>query len=129
MPQLDWSIRIVPTDAGGAAFLPQLSPAVQPGTPLQAQAQDIVTWGNQTTQAHQPWLANSNGTPILPAPTPSNPTPAGFICEVIPAGGSSTPQYVVPASAQVGTVIRYCCLLHPTDPTEQGQIVVADFSS
>jgi len=127
MPQLNWSIRIVPTDAGGAAFQPQLSPAVPPGTPLQAQTQDIVTWGNQTTQPHQPWLANADGTPVEPAPTQSDPTPAGFICEVISAGGSSTPQFVVPAGT-VGTVIRYCCLLHPNDPTEQGQIVLANFS-
>ena len=120
MAQLDWSIRIVPTNAGGAAFQPQLSPAVPPGTPLQAQPQDIVTWGNQTTEKHQIGVANP-GQPI------ADPSQAAFISEVMPPGGSSAPQYVVPAGTAVGVVIHYCCLLHPTDPTEQGQIVVTTF--
>jgi hypothetical protein len=118
MPQLDWSIRIVPTDGGGAAFQPQLSPAVQPGTPLQAQVQDIVTWGNQTTQILQIWVAN-------PGETPTDPASSEFISESIPPGGSSAPQYVVPAGTPVGTTIRYGCL---TIPGAQGEIVVADFS-
>jgi hypothetical protein len=121
---LDWSIHIVKV-AGGSAFQPWV-PNSHPGDPTKAQVGDIVTWGNDTTGVHQPWPTENN-TPTG-APAASNPPGSAlFFSEPIPPGGSSTPQYVVPAALPSGTalvpgsVIYYCCKNHPT---ERGQIVI-----
>jgi hypothetical protein len=53
----DWSIKIVPAEPPTtdvpAAFVPDLSGA-QPGAPLTAQVDDIVTWNNTTNEDHWP---------------------------------------------------------------------------
>ena len=63
----DWSIKIVPAESPTtdvpAAFVPDLSGA-QPGTPLTAQVDDIVTWNNTTSDPHQPWPADANYNPL-----------------------------------------------------------------
>ena len=46
-----WSINIVPS-GGSVALNPDVW-GVQPGSPLQAQVGDIVSWNNQTDDAHQ----------------------------------------------------------------------------
>ncbi len=114
MPQLDWAIDIIASPSGsGAAFQPRL-PNAKPGDPLYAQVNDIVTWGNRTSDVHQPWPTVGN----LPNGAPA-PPPATGLCDPIPPNDSSRPQYVV------GDQIYYCCLNHPTEPMERGQIIVA----
>ena len=90
---LDWSIKIVPVSPGVAGFLPDVLGA-QVGESLQAQRCDIVTWGNTTTDTHQP-VRTDNGQPL---------------CAPIAAGGSSAPQFVV--VDPVGTTIKYTCTFH-----------------
>ena len=57
----DWSIKIVPaenpTTDVPAAFVPDLSGA-QPGTPLTAQVDDIVTWNNTTNAVPTSFAVN-----------------------------------------------------------------------
>jgi plastocyanin len=45
-----WSIDIVPSN-GGLAFNPDVY-GVAPGSPLQAQTGDLVSWNNQTGDEH-----------------------------------------------------------------------------
>ena len=45
--QLDWAIDII-SSGTQVAFQPKLVPPAAPGAPLNAQPQDIVTWGNRT---------------------------------------------------------------------------------
>jgi hypothetical protein len=122
---LDWSIRIV-SGAGGTVFESRVPNAV-PGV-LQAQVGDIVTWGNATADTHQPWPTQGNtqgGGPAIP------PDPVLFFSDPIAPNASSNPQFVVPAALttpptplKAGSVIYYCCMNHPHDPTERGQIVI-----
>ena len=119
---LDWSIRIVAV-AGGAAFQSRVPNAI-PGE-LQAQVGDIVTWGNATTNTHQPWPTQGNTQNGAPAAAPD---PVLFFSQPIAANASSTPQFVVPfklttpaTTLGVGSVIYYCCKNHPT---ERGKIVI-----
>src|SRR5690242_7818231 len=46
-----WSINIVPSD-GSVELNPDVWEA-EPGSPLQAQVGDLVSWNNQTDDAHQ----------------------------------------------------------------------------
>ena len=62
MPANEWNIRIV------TAFQPRV-PGGTPGSQLLVQAGDVVTWGNDTTQTHQPWPLDANGNPV-PAANP-----------------------------------------------------------
>ncbi len=117
MPANEWNVRIVTTGTA-TAFEPRV-PGGTPGSQLLAQAGDVVTWGNATTQTHQPWPLDASGNPV-PAATPESATP-GYMSDPIPANNSSTPQYVI-GSLAVGTVINYCCRLHPT--TERGSIKI-----
>ncbi len=55
---LSWSVHIVSV-AGGAAFQPWV-PNSNPGDPTKAQVGDIVTWGNDTNDIHQPWPTVDN---------------------------------------------------------------------
>lgn len=122
MPQLDWSVQIVSTPEGGAGFMPNLGPGSKVGDPLQAQVDDIVTWGNDTEDTHQPWPVQADG--ITPVPYPYTGLPANYLSDPIEKGGSSTPQFVV--TGNVGDTIKYCCRFHPD---ERGQIsVVANFA-
>lgn len=101
--------------------MPDLGPGSQVGAPLQAQVQDIVTWGNQTQDTHQPWPLDASGHPV---PYPYTGTKANYLSDPIEAGGSSFPQFVV--TGTVGQTIFYCCRLHPN---ERGQIaIVANFT-
>jgi hypothetical protein len=122
---LDWSIRIVSV-AGGAAFESRV-PNATPGV-LQAQIGDIVTWGNATSDTHQPWPTEGNQPATGPATTPD---PVLFFSDPIAANASSNPQFVVPlalttppTTLKAGSVIYYCCKNHPNAPTERGQIVI-----
>jgi hypothetical protein len=121
---LDWSIHIVKV-TGGWAFQPWV-PNSHPGDPVKAQVSNIVTWGNDTAEVHQPWPTENNA--ANGAPAASNPPGSVlFFSEPIPPGESSNPQYVVPAKLPSGTtlvagsVIYYCCKNHPA---ERGQIVI-----
>jgi len=118
MPQLDWAIDIIPYGPE-AAFRPKLVPAANPGDPLKAQADDIVTWGNRTGDVHQPWPTVGNDASGPPVPQPATGNPPGYLCDPIPPNDSSRPQFVVAGNA--GDQINYCCRNHPT---ERGQIIV-----
>ena len=127
---LSWSVHIVSV-AGGAAFQPWV-PNSNPGDPTKAQVGDIVTWGNDTNDIHQPWPTVDNKPDGDPIPDTSNPPGSVlYFSDPISGGGSSRPQYVVPPTIPVpppsgtelaaGSVIYYCCKNHPT---ERGQIVI-----
>jgi hypothetical protein len=123
MPELDWAIDIIQSPSGsGAAFQPKLVPPAQPGAPLNAQPEDIVSWGNRTTETHQPWPTVGNTPGGDPVPLPATGNPPGFLCDPIPPDASSQPQFVV--TGTVGAQINYCCRFHPT---ERGQILVVAF--
>src|SRR5215469_16643195 len=110
----DWSIKIVPAENPTtdlpAAFVPDLSGA-QPGTPLNAQVDDIVTWNNTTNEDHWPWPVDYNGNPLPDAQVSTQ--FGNFFSEKIAAGMSSRPSYNVPSVPFSGTTINYCCKLHP----------------
>ena len=53
-----WAIHIVSTPTG-VKFWPWV-PNSNAGDPAHAQVGDIVTWGNDTGQAHQPWPTENN---------------------------------------------------------------------
>ena len=123
----DWSIKIVPavnpTTDVPAAFVPDLSGA-QPGTPLTAQVDDIVTWNNTTKHSHQPWPADAHYNPLpdsqfLPRGS------ANYLSDVIPPDTSSRPSYDVaqPAAKPATWTVYYCCKLHPTVVSERGTII------
>src|SRR2546423_1421415 len=120
----DWSVKIVPASSGaGAAFMPDLHGA-QPGDPLQAQQDDLVTWNNTTQEAHQPWQTDSNYQPLSAAWVATH--PFLYMSDSIPAGMSSSPDYDV---AQPGDqpppkawTIYYYCKTHPTRTSERGTI-------
>jgi hypothetical protein len=123
--QLEWSVKIVPNPSGsGAAFQPNLVPEVPPGSTLNAQIGDIVSWRNDTTAEHQPWPTQGNVAGGPPAAAASGPT---LLSRKIPPGTSSSPQYVVNPAAftpPAGGVIYYCCLIHPNEKSEQGSITI-----
>lgn len=94
-----------------------------------AQVGDIVTWGNATSDQHQPWPTEGNVEGAGPATTPD---PVLFFSGSIEAGLSSSPQWVVPkalsptkavppVAVPLPPVIYYCCKNHPK---EQGKIVI-----
>lgn len=120
----DWSIKIVPSAAGGGAtFMPDLHGA-KPGDPLQAQQDDLVSWNNTTTEVHQPWQTDSNYQPLSQAWVKTH--PYLYMSDPIPAQQSSSPSYDV---AQPGDqspppswTIYYYCKTHPTRATERGTI-------
>ena len=98
---LNWSIRIVQVSAGVAGFQPDVLGS-KVGDTLNAQVSDIVTWGNTTSDVHQPIL--NDGTPL---------------CNPIAGNSPSKPQFVV--EGQVGDVISYKCKFHPQ---ETGSITI-----
>jgi hypothetical protein len=122
---LDWSIRIV-AGTGGTVFESRVPNAV--AGVLQAQIGDIVTWGNATTETHQPWPTQGN---IQNGGTATTPDPVLFFSDPIAPNASSNPQFVVPGALttpptplKAGSVIYYCCKNHPNAPSERGQIVI-----
>jgi len=121
----DWSIKIVPANSGsGAAFQPDLN-GYEPGDPLIAQQDDLVSWNNTTGDTHQPWPTDSNYNPLSDADVLPRGGP-NYLSDPIPGGQSSRPSYDV---AQPGTtpapsswIVYYYCKLHPTIETERGTI-------
>ena len=120
----DWSIKIVRSNTGtGAAFQPDLQGKKQ-GDPLEAMADDLVTWNNTTDDQHQPWPADSsyNALPndqVLPRGGPN------YLSDIIPAGGSSRPSYDVaqPKTNPQTWTVYYICALHPYVESERGTII------
>jgi len=108
----DWSIMIQGAAGATAQFVPQ---GGAPGSPLAVKPNDIVSWGNDTPETHQPWPTDSS---YNLQPAPPNPN----LSDPIFAQQSSSPAYVVPGDAKPGT-IYYRCKTHPNRP-EYGQIVI-----
>ena len=96
-----WSITILPTDTGGAAFVPDVFGA-DASKGLQAQNTDLVSWNNRTKDPHRIQIA---GQPIT---------------DVIAAWSSSTPAYLI-QNQTVGSTITYGCVNHAN---ETGTITV-----
>lgn len=92
-------IKIIKVD-GGIAFQPD-RPGAQPGQPLGANENDLVTWYNMTDTT----LA------LVSIP------PGTYITEPIPAGTVSSPIFQVPS-----TGLTYSCV---DPPQPQHKIVVA----
>ena len=95
----DFSIKIVPAGKGVAAFQPDL-PGSRPGDPLYAAPSSLVSWDNQTPDAHQVAFDDGSYT--------SN--------EILPSLSSKT-DYAAPTSGSV----TYHCTKHKG---ETGKIVV-----
>jgi hypothetical protein len=104
----DWSIKISVV-AGNPAFVPDLIDA-QPGTPLVAQVDDLVTWNNTTDQSHWPWPTDSSFNPLPDAQVSVQ--LGNYLSDSIPPGRSSRPSYDVNMPA-TGSTIYYCCKHHP----------------
>ena len=119
----DWSIKIVPAASGsGAAFQPDLN-GFEPGDPLPAQQDDLVTWANMTKETHQPWPTDSSYQPLSEAQV----LPRGsvnYLSDPIPPKESSRPSYDVsqPSSKPNAWTVYYFCKLHPDIETERGTI-------
>jgi hypothetical protein len=121
---MDWSIKIIPAaTGGGAAFKPDLKGA-RAGSALKAQQDDLVSWNNTTTEAHQPWQTDSAYQPLSDAFVKAN--PSLYMSDPVPAGQSSSPAYDV---AQPGGktpppswTIYYFCKTHPNRTSERGTI-------
>ena len=124
---LSWSVHIV-ADGAGAAYKPTI-PGAAIGDPVKAQIGDIVTWGNATDNlTRQPWPTVGNSATGEPVPDASNlPGSALYFSGPIAPGGSSRPQWVVPATLPDGTalaansVIYYCS---KDFPNERGRIII-----
>ena len=108
-----WSIMIKGCPAG---FDPDVY-GTDPGQPLKAQIGDLVSWNNQTGEAHQICLTDEAGNPIRE------------LTDRIAEFTSSFPGYVtqqadispsVSGASATGT-IYYQCSIHPD---EKGQITV-----
>jgi hypothetical protein len=119
----DWSIKIVPAaSGGGAAFVPDLI-GYGPGDALPAQQDDLVTWGNETNETHQPWPTDSNYVPLSEAQVLPRGS-ANYLSDPIPPQESSRPSYDVsqPDSQPNAWTVYYFCKLHPDCETERGTI-------
>jgi len=119
----DWSIKIVPAaSGGGAAFVPDLV-GYGPGDALPAQQDDLVTWGNETDETHQPWPTDSNYVPLSEAQVLPRGS-ANYLSDPIPPKESSRPSYDVsqPDSQPNAWTVYYFCKLHPDCETERGTI-------
>ncbi|MDQ3279991.1 MAG: hypothetical protein M3Q69_01095 [Acidobacteriota bacterium] len=92
-----WCINIV---AGSPAFVPDVYPGNL--TTLKAQQQDIVSWGNQTGEMHQPWQTDGDYQ-----------NPQAQLTGVIMPHESSD-GYVIP-SGKTPFTIYYRCNLHPDE--------------
>jgi hypothetical protein len=100
----DWSIKI---QGKPALFTPDIAGA-KLGAPLKVVQGDIVSWNNETSDAH--------------FPVPDDTTTFGaFISGPVIPNTSSTAYNV---TAHAGQTISYRCCIHPN---EQGQLVVVNF--
>lgn len=110
----DWSVKIVITKSGETEFIPDF-PNAQQGQPLEAEQSDLVSWNNETNDAHQPWETYPDYTPTstsnlmgsVPAGQPSD----NYSCEQPPGSPNNWTLY-------------YCCATHPNNPLERGSITV-----
>ena len=107
----DWTVKIVPSSAGGAKF----SPSAQ-----QAQQDDLVSWNNTTNETHQPWPTDDEYNPLDVARDSPQ-----YLSDPIPAGRSSRPSYDVaqPSGTPATWTIYYYCATHPDRDIERGQIL------
>lgn len=98
-----WSIKITSNGFEVDAFN-------QSGSTLNCQNGDVVSWNNQTTQAHLPYQADSNFNPTGPA-----------LCDPLPAqmNTSSTPGYIPDIEDNDGNYIPgkiyYVCQYHTNE--------------
>lgn len=110
----DWMIKIVTSDNGAAAFVPDFRGAKQ-GTPVEAEQEDNIGWSNQTNDVHQPWLTDANYKPFaqsnLSAPIPAGQPSNSYACLKMD-------------NAARQWTIHYYCKLHPNNPQERGSIIV-----
>jgi hypothetical protein len=128
-----WAIHIVSTPSG-VHFQPWV-PNANPGDAAHAQVGDIVTWGDDTGETHQPWPTEGNTENGGPA-TSNVAGSTFYYSDPMAANGSSRPQYVIPAQlpatppatqptpVAAGTVFYYCCKNHPTTASERGRIII-----
>jgi hypothetical protein len=119
----DYSVKIVSTDKG-AAFVPDFQ-GYQPGDPLPARVNDLVTWNNTTNDTHQPWPTDQNYHLLPDAQVPRSSD--NYLSDPIPPGQSSRPSYVVtqplpPEGPPATWTFYYGCKLHPTATSERGTI-------
>lgn len=118
----DWSIKIV-NAKDGAAFQPDLK-GYDPGDPLPAQQDDLVTWNNRTKEAHWPWQTDSAYCPLSEEWVKGHSTL--YLSDAIPAGRSSRPSYnaAQPEGKPPSWTIYYYCKLHPDRESERGTMQV-----
>jgi hypothetical protein len=114
----DWSIKFVPaqhpTPDVHADFLLDV-PHAKRNAPVKVFSGDNVSWNNATQEDHWPWLFDTvdpkNSDPTKRAqPQTAQPQPL--------SGGAlhpRTPTPLYPVSAEDGSVIYFCCLLHPME--------------
>jgi hypothetical protein len=110
----DYLVNIVASESGDAEFVPAFRGAGQ-GQPLEVNQEDLVSWYNQTNDAHQPWQTDSGYNPLAQSP----------LVDAVPAGQPSNtyPCTQPGGSPQVWTVYYYCNR-HPDNPKERGSIIV-----
>jgi plastocyanin len=106
----DFSIKITGAAGQAAQFVPQGGNA---GSTLTVKANDIVSWGNDTTEAHHPWPTDAQHNFL-------SVTPATMLTNEIPAQQGSSPAWVV--TGNPGTVF-YRCKTHP-NRNEFGTITI-----
>jgi hypothetical protein len=129
----EWNIHIVATNSGTKTFQPW-GVGANPGDAAQAQAKQIITWGNVTADVHQPWPTVGNTEDGAPVPDADNPPGSPlYFSGPISGFGSSSPKFPVPANLPpttpggnpipvvTGVTIYYCCKNHPS---ERGRIVI-----
>lgn len=119
----DWSIKIVKGDDGKTRFVPDQIGA-EPGDPLQAYQDDLVSWNNTTAQQHQPWPTDAKYEPLSGELVKRG--NALYMSDPIPGGQSSRPSYGValpknPPNQKAWTVYYYC-KTHPDEESERGTI-------
>ena len=96
----DFSIKIIGAAGQPAQFVPQGGNA---GSTLTVKANDIVSWGNDTTEAHHPWPTDAQHHFLAV-------TPATMLTNEIPAQQSSNPAWVVVGKPGI---LYYRCKTHP----------------
>jgi hypothetical protein len=114
----DWSIKFVPAQhpkPGQPADFELDAPGPRRNVPVNVFSGDNVSWNNATQEDHWPWLFDTidpdNSDPRQRAqPQTAQPQPL--------SGGAlkpRTPTSIYPVSAEVGSFIYFCCLLHPKE--------------
>jgi plastocyanin len=107
----DWSVKI---EGKPAVFTPDIEDLnVKPGTPLQVVQGDLVSWDNESDEAHF----------LVPDHVPNGPQFSAFMTAPLTPGNPSRAYNIVAPS---GTTISYHCSLHDN---EHGKIVVVDFGA